>query len=91
MLALAQRHLAARALHAAHCHLCHVAAVPVPGFLRFRVYVIGNNYSAWWESGEKQMAMSHLWLHSEEFILIQQQLKHFQAYYRRKIKFAPVL
>lgn len=72
MLALAQRHLAARALHAAHHHLCHVAAVPVPGFLRFRVYTVGNNYSAWWKSGEKQMAMSHFWLRSEdtEFILI---------------------
>lgn len=37
MLALTQRHLAARALQAAHRHLRHIAAVPVPGFLRFRV------------------------------------------------------
>lgn len=36
MRTLAQRHLAARALHAAHHHVGHVAAVPVPGFLRFR-------------------------------------------------------
>lgn len=33
---LAQRRLAPRALHAAQRHLCHVAAVPVPGFLGFR-------------------------------------------------------
>lgn len=37
MLALAQRHLGARALHAAHHHLRHITAVPVPRFLRFRV------------------------------------------------------
>lgn len=33
MLALTQRHLAARALHAAQYHLRHVAAVPVPRLL----------------------------------------------------------
>lgn len=36
MRTLAQRRLAARALDAAHHHVGHVAAVPVPGFLRFR-------------------------------------------------------
>lgn len=42
MLALTQRHLAARALHTAHHHLRHIAAVPVPGFLRFTVQMIAN-------------------------------------------------
>lgn len=72
MLALAHRHLAARALHAAHQHLRHVAAVPVPGFLGFRVYTTGNNDSVWWKGGEKQMAMSHCWLHRQDadFLLI---------------------
>lgn len=37
MATLAQRRLTARALHAAHRHLRHVAAVPVPGFLGSRV------------------------------------------------------
>lgn len=45
MLALTQRHLAARALHSAHQHVRHIAAVPVPGFLRVRVQTIGNNHS----------------------------------------------
>lgn len=35
MLAVAQRHLVSRALHTAHDHICHVTAVPVPGFLRW--------------------------------------------------------
>lgn len=46
-LALAQRYLVSRALHAAHHHLRHVAAVPVPGFLRARDQTIANNHAAW--------------------------------------------
>lgn len=42
MLAVTQRHLAPRALHAAHYHLRHVAAVPVPGFLKFKVQTRTN-------------------------------------------------
>lgn len=34
VLALTQSHLVSCALHAAHHHLCHVTAIPIPGFLR---------------------------------------------------------
>ena len=37
MLALTQGHLVSRALHAAHDHIRHITAVPIPRFLRWGV------------------------------------------------------
>ena len=69
-LALAQRYLVSGALHAAHRHVGHVAAVPVPGFLRARDQTIANNHAAWLCHSKKQMFVTHVWLHADHILWV---------------------
>lgn len=61
-LTLAERHLIASALDAAQHHLCHIAAIPVPGFLGVEVvWIRGDSQLVRWAHASLYSPSQNQW------------------------------